>query len=75
MSRRIHRVLVVAGFLALAVGLSPSAAQAEITCNVHNYRYCSIYICCEYTCVSCIDSTTGESDTECSDIYCYNKFN
>jgi hypothetical protein len=67
------RLLPVAGLFALVVGLWPSPAQATITCHVQDYRYCSVYTCCAYTCVTCTDSKTGESDTQCSEVLCYDK--
>jgi hypothetical protein len=71
--KRSWRLLSAAGLFALVVGLWPSPAQAAITCKTQDTRYCSVYACCSYTCITCIDSTTGESDTQCSEIYCYDK--
>jgi hypothetical protein len=75
MFRRIHRVLIVAGFLAMVAGLWPSPAQA-ITCKVQNYHWCSPYVCCAQTCVICYDALGNEvGDVVCSDAFCYDKYN
>ena len=74
---RLHRgwwLLPAAGLLALVVGLWPSPAQAAITCKVQDYRNCGLYVCCAFTCVTCTDSVTGASDTQCSDIFCYDRW-
>lgn len=71
--RRARRVLVAAGFLALGVGLWPSAAQAGISCKVKDFRACGVYECCLISCVYCFDSLGNEvGDPVCSDVFCYN---
>jgi hypothetical protein len=74
MRRRIHRILVVAGLLAMIVGLWPSSAQA-LVCKVQNFHWCSDYVCCVQTCVYCLDPVTGQPiGVECSDADCWDQF-
>jgi hypothetical protein len=73
MRRRIHRVLVVAVFLAAVAGLWPSPAQASISCKVQIYRFCSAYVCCFQICTICMDQQGNIIDVTCGDAYCYNR--
>ena len=73
MRRRIHRVLVVAGFLAIVAGLWPAPAQA-VTCKIYFVRICGPTICCIQSCINCYDAQGNPiGDPVCSDPICYNK--
>jgi hypothetical protein len=74
MRRRIHRVLVVAGFLAIVAGLWPAPAHAAITCRVLQFLHCSQYACCLQICTSCFDSKTGITTLDCGDTVCWNQY-
>jgi hypothetical protein len=75
MRGRIYRVLVVAGLLAMIVGLWPSPAQA-LVCKVVYFHWCTAYTCCAQACVYCIDPVTGQlvGDVNCSDAFCWDRF-
>jgi hypothetical protein len=74
MRRRIHRVLVVAGFLAIVGGLWPAPAHASISCRVLIFQHCAPYACCIQICTSCYNSQTGITDIECGDTECWSQY-
>jgi hypothetical protein len=73
MFRRIHRILVVAGFLGMGAGLWPSPAQASIHCQVKIYQHCSLYVCCFEVCTICTDQDGNVIDVTCGDTVCYDR--
>ena len=74
MRRRIHRVLVVAGFLAIVAGLWPAPAHASISCRTLQFFHCGDYVCCIQICTSCYNSQTGITDIECGDTTCWTQY-
>jgi len=73
-ARRVHRVLVAAGILALGASFWPSPAQA-IKCSVVNLHWCGVYTCCVQTCTYCYDDHGNlVGDPSCSDPTCWDKY-
>ena len=74
MRRRIHRVLVVAGFLAIVAGLWPAPAHAAIRCKVQQFFHCTAYACCLQICTICEDGAGNIIDVSCGDTICWSQY-
>jgi len=65
--------LLAARLFVLIVALCAVPAQAAIKCTITDIRSCYRCSCCLVTCIDCVDTVTGETTSDCSTVYCYDR--